>query len=203
VVEYIFTASLLSENYLPRLKSLLEQSNWKIEEIGVIGVDLGPGSFTGLRVGLSIAKGFSLPYKIPVVGVSTFEVIAYNFYPSSLPLLILIPCRRGEVFFCKGRWEEERMKIISEEVVRLEDIRFRVTSPTLITGEGSLIYREELKELLGNKAIFSPPTQSFPRPSTVCLLAEKRWREVSWEEGISLSPRYLKYPTIRKENGSI
>ncbi len=111
----VFTLSEISENTIKRhneviasqTERLLSDCNLDIKDLNFIAVSIGPGSFTGLRVGLSFAKGLALGLRIPIIPVSTLEALALRIYqsvPASFKVCALVPARRGESFGQIFQW---------------------------------------------------------------------------------------------------
>jgi tRNA threonylcarbamoyl adenosine modification protein YeaZ len=101
---------------MKKIDDLLGSAGLQKKEIEALVVGLGPGSFTGLRIGLAVAKGMAVALKIPLVGVSLFELAAHRFRNDSEPVKLLIPFRRDELvaaLICKGRWDQGSVSIVS------------------------------------------------------------------------------------------
>ena len=137
-----------SERLMTEIDNLLKQSLLEISEIDAFAISIGPGSFTGLRIGLSTVKGLSFATGKPVVSVSTLEAFAWNFPFCKYPVCLLLDARKKEVYTAVFKWtNRDLIKISSEKVIGikqlLEDNIFS-NSNILFAGEGSLIYKEEI-----------------------------------------------------------
>ena len=135
-----------TERLLPELDWLFSRLALEPKTIAGIAVGLGPGSFTGVRVGLATAKGLSLGLAVPCVGVLSLDALAQavRFYPG--PILALLDARKGELF---GRFYQggDSFHPTGEPVVVLpEKLLSRIPPRTLAVGEGGRIYRELLKD---------------------------------------------------------
>ncbi len=194
VEEVIWEGGNHSSRLARELKRVITEKSWDFQKLDMVAVSIGPGSFTGLRIGLSLAKGISWSLGIPLKGIPTYEVIRENFSPPSHPLIIIIPSRKEEFYFFKwveGRWEVEGEIVSIDELPRMiEEDSFT------LAGEGVPLYQEKLREVLrGKRACFPSASQCIPCPSSLASLAEKG--EIpSWEEGLSVSPLYLRLPRI-------
>ena len=92
-----YSAMTHTVELMPRIQRLLSTHQLAIESLAGIGVSLGPGSFTGLRIGLAAAKGMALPYRLPLVGVPTLDVVAYPFQNADQPVWAVIRAGRGRI----------------------------------------------------------------------------------------------------------
>ena len=104
-----------SETLIPSFQEMLEKTQLDIKDLDLLALTLGPGSFTGVRIGTSTVKGFALALDKPVAGVSTLEALASNFPFSSLPIMPLFDARRGEIYSAMFKWEGGIIKRLSED----------------------------------------------------------------------------------------
>ena len=93
----------------------LKEINIELKDINLIGVGIGPGSFTGLRIGLSTTKGFSFATGKPIVAVSTLEALAWNLPYCPYPVCTLLDARKKEVYAALFRWEEQNFTRLMDE----------------------------------------------------------------------------------------
>lgn len=142
-MEAIFEGREYSTLLASSLKEAVENSSWRWSGIELVVVSQGPGSFTGLRIGMSLGKGISLVQKIPLISIPTYEVIKRNFDLVEFPLLLLFPSRKGEVIL----FEWERDKWVREgEIVKIEKIPQFIEKEKIIAGEGVLLYRDWIEK---------------------------------------------------------
>jgi len=87
-----------SENLMPLIKDLFIKSNMKLSDIDLIGIDNGPGSFTGIRIGVSTVKGLAVPNNIPIVPISSLEALSYNFIQNRGYICSLIDAKNSQVY---------------------------------------------------------------------------------------------------------
>ena len=109
-----------------KIGNLLESASLSRRDIQALAVSVGPGSFTGLRIGLAVAKGMAVGLDIPVVGVSVFELAAYHFRNATAPVPVLVPFKRGEYFL--GTVENGRCELSAVEVVTESELSQQLTS---------------------------------------------------------------------------
>jgi tRNA threonylcarbamoyladenosine biosynthesis protein TsaB len=157
-----------------------------------VAVAVGPGSFTGMRVGLSAAKGFGLALNIPVIGIPTLDVVAQPFADGRLPVCAVVHAGRGR--FCAAMYGRQRGKW-----ARLSD--FRLASPaelpagiaerTLFCGELDDEARQAVQSALGDKALFASPAQSVRRAAVLAELAWERAVAGRGDDLALLAPIYI------------
>src|SRR6056297_1068147 len=194
-----------SERLLPNIAHLFKESDYNIREIDGIAVTIGPGSFTGLRIALSTVKGFAQALKIPVVGISTLEVLAYN-YKNVIGLLVpMIDARRERVYtalFDNYEKEEDfnKKRSWNDTTLSLEELMAEIKlidsideKKVCFIGNGVNSYRDIIKETDINYEFVSPSFNN-PRGALVAELGKNYF-----EAGIShrveeLKPNYLKKP---------
>lgn len=187
-----------SERLMTEIEHCLKQSGIKISDIDVFAVATGPGSFTGLRIGLSTVKGFSYATGKPIVSVPTLEALAWNFPCSKYPVCTMLDARKKEVYAALFKWEENNFtRLISERAAKPEEFArdaLRVThnDKFIFAGEGAALYRDKIIEAIGEKAIFASPEKTVPAPANVAVLGLKKAKAGEFSEPISLIPMYIR-----------
>ena len=174
----------------PAVSDLLARCGVTMENIHALGVALGPGSFTSLRVGLALVKGLAFARYIPVIGIPTLDILAHALPASKLPLAVAIQAGRGR--FALGWYKSSRNGWQAQgpaRVVPVEAITDEVKSPSIVCGEFT---SEDRQILATNKDVrLTPPSQSVRRPAVLAELAWKRWQAGDVDEEASLAPIYL------------
>lgn len=182
-----------SERLMTGIDFALKQAGITVSDIDVFGVSIGPGSFTGLRIGLSTIKGFSYSTKKPVVSVPTLEAFAWNFPYSRHPVCIMLDARREEVYAAVFKWKNNGLeRIVSETSIRPVDLLKSLEGPVIFAGEGALLYREAITDISGSNAIFAPPQCMVPSPANVAYLGLRKAEAGDFSEPVSLAPAYLR-----------
>jgi tRNA threonylcarbamoyl adenosine modification protein YeaZ len=184
---------------LPNLEYLYKITGIDSQSLTAIVVALGPGSFNGLRVGISTAKGLAFSLGIPIVGINSLEVSAYQYAETGLPVCAIFNAGRNEVATATyqkkyGRWQQ----IVAEHLTTVEQLCKQVTQKTLFCGEYTLSVTEQLKTLLKNKAIISPATTNLRRASFLAELGQKQLNSGNIDNAATLKPIYLRRPPITK-----
>lgn len=189
-----------SERLMTEIAHILEKASLRLSDIDVFAVSIGPGSFTGLRIGLSTIKGFSYATGKPIVAVPTLEALAWNFPFSRFPVCTLLDARKKELYAAVFQWEgEEFRRRVHEKSVRLELLpEYFEREPELrdgkilFTGEGVLLFRDMIVQLMGNKALFPPAERMIPSPANVAFLGLRKAISGEFAEPISLVPFYIR-----------
>ena len=175
----------------PAISELLTRCSITIDDVGVVGIALGPGSFTSLRVGLSLVKGLALSRHIPLVGIPTLDILAAAQPASKLPLVVAIQAGRGR--FAVGRFKNSRngwQAKADARVVTVEKLIDEVQSPSILCGEFTAEERERLAKGNANIRLVSP-VQSVRRPAVLAELAWARWQAGHVDDEAALAPIYL------------
>lgn len=174
----------------PAISELLGRCGLTMEDIRALGVALGPGSFTSLRVGLSLAKGLALSRHLPLIGIPTLDILAAAQVPSKLPLAVVIQAGRGR--FAVGWYKRTRSgwrATGSARVLTVEALINEVKSPILLCGE---LTAKERQTLAGKAEIqLVSPAQSVRRPAVLAELAWSRWQAGKVDDEATLAPIYL------------
>ena len=186
---------------MPAIRRLLEMVDGKPGDLAGVGVALGPGGFSAVRVGMSAAKGLALPLKLPLVGVGTLEMEAYPYAAIGLPVRPLIDAGRGAVATAlfKGTgtgagaaWD----KLEEERVCDIDEVAASVLEPTLICGEGARSRGGWLAEALGDRAVVVDGYTSSTRLWSLGAIASRRLARGEADDPRSLQPMYLRRPSI-------
>ena len=188
-----------SVELLPRLADLLGRSKSTIQSINGIVVAKGPGSFNGLRVGVSTAKGLAFSLGIPIVGISTLEVEAYQHAETNLPICPIFNAGRGEIATAIYQMEDnEWCQIVGEHITTVETLCSQITTKTLFCGEFTDAIAGELKKRLKRKAIISSSTARLRRAGFLAELGQQRLAAGNYDNPATLHPLYLRRPPITK-----
>lgn len=168
-----------AERIMISVDHLLKQSQTRLSDLSAIAVSIGPGSFTGLRVGLATAKGLAVGANRPLVLVPTLEVMAAAF-PYAHPLIApFVDAHKGEVYTALfDAKKEKRQRLQNDRAIipeaALEDILFvskEMKRPVLFTGDGTIKYRVLIEGKMGEKACFPPKAFQFSSAAQVAELA--------------------------------
>lgn len=174
----------------PAVDQMLENLELEKKKLKAIGVALGPGSFTSLRVGLSFAKGISLGLGIPVIGVPTLDITANQQPTDDIPLCAFLQAGRGKL--AASFYDVRRNHWVSREAIEIytaETLSEAISEPTIITGEFDADIRAVFRK---NKNIrMSAPAASLRRAGYLAETAWKVYEKGEFPPVSSLSPIYL------------
>ncbi|MEJ2757190.1 MAG: tRNA (adenosine(37)-N6)-threonylcarbamoyltransferase complex dimerization subunit type 1 TsaB [Anaerolineales bacterium] len=177
---------------VPAIHSALESAKGSVEDLSAIGLTIGPGSYTGLRIGAAAAKGLALSLNLDLIAVSTFEVLAVAFPPDpERQMAVVLEAGRSRLavgWFTvqDGRWQPSA----DAELFTPEEFAHSIHIPTLVCGE----LDEDLRKLLGRKyknVLLASPAQSLRRPSYLAELAWNRWQAGEINKPETVAPVYL------------
>lgn len=175
----------------PAIANLLARTGLTMDNIRALGVALGPGSFTSLRVGLSLVKGLALARHLPLIGIPTLDILAAGQPASRLPLLAAIQAGRGRLAInwyksTKNGWQAKG----PARVVSVEPLIYEIRTPSIVCGEFTAEDRQRLSKDEVNVRFVSP-AHSVRRPAVLAELAWARWQKGDVDDEASLAPIYL------------
>ena len=117
---------------MPRLARLFQSANVTVPELEAIAVSLGPGSFTGLRIGLAAAKGLALPHQLPLVGIPTLDTVAYPLLSTGLPVWAIVQAGRGRILAARYYQDDEPEQ---PQLTTFKALAAQINEPAWCTGE--------------------------------------------------------------------
>ncbi len=186
---------------LPLVDDLLKQAGVRPEQIEGLAVTMGPGSFTGLRVGMGLAKGLAMGWRKPLVGVETLRVIAARLtVDESTGECSVIDAKRGEVYSSVFRLQEGVWQDIKKGTCETAEslaawiVAHQQDGPLVVTGSGVPMMREFLKPYPW--VSFTPEVQWVPLAKTVAKLGEILVEKGNFPPASSLVPLYMREPPI-------
>jgi len=184
-----------SVELLPRLTQLLQEAKAELKSMSCILVAKGPGSFNGLRVGLSTAKGLAFSLDIPIIGVSSLELEARQHAQTDLPICPVFNAGRGEIATALYRKKDnEWYQLTPEHITTVEALDSEITEKTLFCGEYVPVIADELKKRLKDKAVIAPDKPR--RAGLLAELAKGRLEAHDYDNPTTLQPLYLRRPAI-------
>lgn len=182
----------------PHVDALLAQSDVRPADLNAVGVATGPGSFTGLRVALSLAKGLTLAIGAALIGVPTLDVVAYPHQGQPLAVCAVVQAGRGRL--CWGFYRHGEMgwravdgfhvNAVDAVAARLADLG----EPVLCSGEILPENAQRLRALLGDRCILAPPALRLRRAGVLAEIAWARWQAGDIDDAATLAPIYLHEP---------
>lgn len=189
------------ENLVPMIKEILDNLNLKIKDIDLFAVAKGPGSFTGLRIAIATMKSFAQIYDKPIVGVSTLEGLAYNLKYQGLTVP-MIDARRDRVYTAAYKFEKGKLKeIIRPDAIEINSLieLIKDEEDIMINGNGLFLYRDKLKEELGDRVKFPPLGLVDSYGPSIGELALEKYKEGYRDDYYLLVPEYLRESQAQRE----
>lgn len=185
-----------SERLLPSIQQLLQETHTPLNDIGGIAVTRGPGSYTGVRIGVTTAKILAWSLNIPLVGVSSLAALAVNglrFHGSLIPMW---DARRERVYTGQYYFNEQSRQIVlkHDRVTSIQawiDTLAREQGPFLFLGDGAVHYHALIESRLAGQAVFAPVAEHVVRPTSVARLAIDRYRQEGSDDVACFAPEYL------------
>lgn len=191
-----------SERLIPMIKVVMDSLGLVPKDIDLFAAASGPGSFTGLRIGLATIKGLAHVVDKPVLGISTLEALAFNI-PWGETVIPIMDARRDRVFTGIYSWENGKLSNVLEptilEVDELLDFIDANYEEVMFNGDGTSVFRERIVDRLGEKALFAPISLNMARASSVGELALLKWNEGKRENYFELVPDYLRESQAQRE----
>jgi tRNA threonylcarbamoyladenosine biosynthesis protein TsaB len=183
-----------AETLVPAVEFLLRQADIEIEEISVVAVDVGPGLFTGMRVGLAAAKSFAQALRIPMIGISSLDLLAFPNRLTDRVVVPVIDARKGEVFWAMYRPVPGGVQKVAEPTVGpvdelIADLLAR-SQDVLCVGDGAHRYREEILEGFHCEI----GTDAHPSAAPLVQLAHAQALREEWVNPWEIEPVYLRAP---------
>jgi tRNA threonylcarbamoyladenosine biosynthesis protein TsaB len=189
------TGKMRQDSVVPAVERLLSWTGLSLRQVGGISVGLGPGLFTGLRVGVETGKSLAQVLSVPIVGVPSLDGLAFGVRYTRRLIGAVIDARRGEVFFAFYR-------SVPGGVVREGD--YEVGSPAhlaaeiearggdvLLAGNGAILYRHEIEDV-GAGVEFASSAQAYPQASALVELTVPRFIREEYDRPFDVAPLYLR-----------
>lgn len=175
----------------PAVSEALEKTGVGTGGISALAVALGPGSFTGLRIGLALAKGLAMVRRLPLIGVPTLDALAAAQPRLDTPMAAVLRAGRGRLavswYQVKGdSWQATK----KTEILASDELIQKIQMPTLVCGELTEEERELFKKICPH-AVLASPAQSLRRPAFLAELAWQRWQAGKTDDPATLAPIYL------------
>lgn len=186
-----------ASSLLPTIDRLLAETGLALTSLDGLAVSIGPGSFTGLRVGLATILGFRTICRLPVAVVPTLEGLAWNLRGSATALCPVLNSRRGELYWALYRWvdDETLERIVPEQVGSPATLGQALAGSTLLFGEGWTIEEAAIRAAMARSVAIIPASDPAGRPSAVSIgLAGMERLKRGETAGVGVSPLYVQRP---------
>ena len=185
-----------AETLTPAIEFLCRQSRVELADIGAVAVDLGPGMFTGLRVGVAAGKALAHARRLPMVGVSSLDLLAFPLRHSPRRIVCALDAGRGEIFHASYRQSPGGVQRVSApEVATPEDLASDLQAlgdEVLLAGDGALRYEPTFAEL--RRVELADRSEAYPLAGSLVQLAHARALREDFVSPAELTPMYLRKP---------
>ena len=185
-----------AETLTPSIEFACKQARIELSEISVVAVDLGPGLFTGLRVGVAAAKSMAYALRVPMIGVPSLDLVAFPVRYSPKLIVAAVDARRGELFTAFYRQVPGGIQRLGpHHVVSPDDLASELLATAeecLLVGDGALRYREVFDGL--HKVEIAEEGLAHPAASSLVMLAHAQALREQWVKPWDLQPLYLRKP---------
>lgn len=185
-----------AENLAPAIDFVRRQARIEMADISAVAVDVGPGLFTGLRVGIAAAKAVAHALRVPMIGIASLDLLAWPVRHTSREIVAVIDARRGEVFYARYRPTPGGVQRLTDPVVAApDDLRADLEANDfdyLVVGDGGLRYAEELDGLVGLEV--AEQHLAYPSAASLVQLAHAKAIREDFVQPWQLAPLYLRPP---------
>ncbi len=180
----------------PAIQYLMARSQVALGDLGALAVSQGPGSFNGLRIGFSVAKGLALALNIPLIAIPTLDVMAAAQLPFGGALIAVIQAGRGRVCAESFRWHDSGWTSQHDlQIISWEGVLDRIVNATIITGEIDPEGRAAI-DRSGKPIQLAAPAFALRRAGFLAELAWARWRSGHMDDPGAVVPLYLHQPGV-------
>ena len=162
-----------SETLMPMVDAGLKSVNLTAKDIDLFAVSCGPGSFTGIRIGVAAIKALAYAVDKPVFGINTLLSLAYNLsIVKNMPVAPIMDARRGQVYNAVYKFTDSGVcEVVSPRALSIDELCASITEPTYFVGDGVNVYKSKIDELLGDKALFPPSPMVLQKASSTAYAA--------------------------------
>ena len=190
-----------SQKLMVMIDVLLKDIEVDISEIDLFAVSHGPGSFTGLRIGVATAKALAHACQKPIIGISTLEALAYNLPFCEHIIVPVMDAGKNRVYAASYIWDEGFRTLGEPEAMTIEECVESCGEllETVFVGDGAAVHMEYIKEQLGEQAFFAPANSLEQRASSVAWAAYEKYKNGEASSYTEVNPVYLKKSQAERE----
>ena len=185
-----------AETLIPAIEFVCRQAEIELDEISAVAVDIGPGLFTGMRVGLAAGKAIAQARRVPMIGISSLDLLAFPLRHSGRPVAAIIDARKGELFWaCYVPVPGGLQRMAEPAVGSVDDVVADLMGrghDLLFVGDGALRYHDQLAEWL--RGDFAEQFLAHPSSAPLVQLAHARALREEWVNPWEIQPLYLRAP---------
>lgn len=192
-----------SQTLLPMLDEVVQMIGLSLDEVDAIAVAAGPGSFTGLRIGASTAKGLGMALGKPLISVPTVDGIAYNLFGTEKLICPLMDAKRNQVYTGLYEFQKDKLCVICEQkAVSIDEIMDEINGlnrDVIFLGDGVPVYQEQIISKIKVPYLFAPAHLSKQRAGAIATLGNHYFSEGKVETATEYQPVYLRLSQAERE----
>lgn len=192
-----------SQTIMPMLEHLKNLIEIDLEKVDAIAVTSGPGSFTGLRIGVSSAKAMAMALEVPLIGIPTLDVMANNITYTDAIICPIMDARRNQVYTAYYEWRGEELVRLSDhlgiEIDELLELLKQTNRKVIFLGDGVKVFKEKIESILGHQANFAPSFLMMQRAGTLAHLACTAFEKGECVDPNTFVPLYLRKSQAERE----
>ena len=185
-----------SQRLMPMVQGLLDTVGLKAADMDAFAASIGPGSFTGLRIGVTTVKAMAFAAQKPVVSVYTLDALAYNLAGTEAIICPVIDARNNQVFTAVYKFSGEKLERLTDylgiHINELTDILSAMEGDIYFVGDASLMHKAYFMDKLGSRVLSAPVNKLLASASSVAVLAGKAFCEGRLENSYDMKPYYLR-----------
>lgn len=183
-----------ARHLLTLINQTLAACDARLNEMDGFAVTRGPGSFTGLRIGISTVKGLAAAWDRPLAGISSLEALAAPFenYPGLI--CTMIDARKGQVYACRYKNQASGLRAVTSETAQDPETAAEIDCPCLFVGTGAVAYQDRIIAVAGERAMFARPWQHAIQPEVVASLGRQRLQAGQDDDPAGFAPVYIRPP---------
>lgn len=185
-----------SQRLMPIIKEVLQASDLEISDIDLFAVAIGPGSFTGIRIGVATAKALAHSYNKPIIGINTLDMLALGGAYFDGIICPIIDARNNQVYTSLYSWESDQPKIISEYIgIDMQELMAMLKEKkekVIFMGDGVLSFKQCIIDTLKEQAFFTPIYNITQNASKVAQSALYKFNKGIHDDFLTLTPFYLR-----------
>ncbi|NOY13412.1 MAG: tRNA (adenosine(37)-N6)-threonylcarbamoyltransferase complex dimerization subunit type 1 TsaB [Deltaproteobacteria bacterium] len=182
-----------SEKLLKQIDLLLTETGWRVSDLDLLAAVVGPGSFTGLRIGIATVKGLAQALDKPVVGISALQMLAMNLPLSPAPICVFMDARKKEVYSQLFNWTDDGPVPLDEaRVLPPERLLEQLEGEVALVGDAVPLYRHRIEKLLAGRALLPTASAHQPRAAQAGWLACRAFAHGQAIRAEKLLPTYIR-----------
>ena len=181
-----------SSRLMPAIDQILKWGDLTVQDLDACAVGIGPGSFTGIRIGVGTIKSLCYAVKKPIIGVSTLEAIAYNLRYTDRLICPILDARKDEVYGAVFRGDQNLLRKSNDLCVPIETLLSHIDDDAIFVGDGLQRYAPVVQEQFGDEVPLADPIFNVPRGASIARIGYNRLLNGQSGDYFSLTPNYVR-----------